>query len=173
MCTFYLKKDKIDFMKKTNAMRILDGANISYEVAEYDDDGEHVLEKGAAVRMAEKIGEDPGCVFKTIVMRTETKEICVFCQSAIAEINLKKARTIAGCKEINPVKPEELLGLTGYIRGGCTPIGMKRKFRTFIDETVILYDKVCISGGQRGVQIKIAPNDLIKITEAVVVDLVL
>lgn len=158
-------------MKKTNAMRILDSANIDYEVSEYEDDGEHILEKGAAVRMAEKIGADPATVFKTIVMRTESKEICVFCQSAVSEINLKKARQAAGCKEINPVKPEELLQLTGYIRGGCTPIGMKRKFRTFIDETVILFDKVCISGGQRGVQIKLKPDDLINVTEATVVDL--
>lgn len=160
-------------MKKTNAMRILDGAGIAYEVKEYEDDGEHELARGAAERMAEKIGEEPGCVFKTIVMRTESKEICVFCQSATEEINLKKARTVAGCKEINPVKQEELLALTGYIRGGCTPIGMKKKFRTFIDETALLYDKICISGGQRGVQIKLAPQDLITITEAVAVDLVL
>ncbi|MBO4858934.1 MAG: Cys-tRNA(Pro) deacylase [Treponema sp.] len=160
-------------MKKTNAMRILDGAGIAYEVKEYEDDGEHELARGAAERMAEKIGEEPGCVFKTIVMRTESKEICVFCQSATEEINLKKARTAAGCKEINPVKQEELLALTGYIRGGCTPIGMKKKFRTFIDETALLYDKICISGGQRGVQIKLAPQDLITITEAVAVDLVL
>ena len=160
-------------MKKTNAMRILDGAGIAYEVKEYEDDGEHELARGAAERMAEKIGEEPGCVFKTIVMRSESKEICVFCQSATEEINLKKARTAAGCKEINPVKQEELLALTGYIRGGCTPIGMKKKFRTFIDETALLYDKICISGGQRGVQIKLAPQDLITITEAVAVDLVL
>ena len=156
---------------KTNAMRILDGLKIAYEVREYDDDGEHVLEKGAAVRMAEKLGVDPITVFKTIVMRTETKEICVFCQSAVSEINLKKARQAAGCKEVNPVKPEELLGLTGYIRGGCTPIGMKRKFRTFIDETVMLCDKVCVSGGQRGVQISLKPEDLVKACDAVVCDL--
>lgn len=156
---------------KTNAMRILDGLNIPYEVNEYDDDGEHVLEKGAAGRIAEKLGVDPMTVFKTIVMRTETKEICVFCQSAASEINLKKARNAVGCKEINPVKPEELLGLTGYIRGGCTPLGMKRKFRTFIDETIGLCDVVCISGGQRGIQIKIKPDDLIRATDAVVCDL--
>ncbi len=158
-------------MKKTNAMRILDGLGISYETAEYEDDGEHELAKGAALRLSEKLGVAPETVFKTIVMRTETKEICVFCQSAESEINLKKARQAVGCKEINPVRPEELLALTGYIRGGCTPIGMKKKFRTFIDETIILHDKVCISGGQRGVQIKIAPNDLIKATEATVLDL--
>ena len=156
---------------KTNAMRILESAGIPYTSSTYDDDGEHVLEKGAALRLAEKIGVDPATVFKTIVMRTENKEISVFCQSAVSEINLKKARQAVGCKEINPVKPEELLSLTGYIRGGCSPIGMKRKFRTFIDETVILYDEICISGGQRGLQIKIKPDDLIKITEATVVDL--
>ncbi len=156
---------------KTNAMRILDGLKIPYEVSSYEDDGEHELAKGAALRLAEKIGVQPECVFKTIVMRTENKEICVFCQSAVSEINLKKARNAAGCKEISPVKPEELLGLTGYIRGGCSPLGMKRKFRTFIDETVLLCDFVCISGGQRGIQIKLKPDDLIKACDAVVCDL--
>ena len=156
---------------KTNAMRILDGLKIPYEVSTYEDDGEHELAKGAALRLAEKIGVQPECVFKTIVMRTENKEICVFCQSAVSEINLKKARNAAGCKEISPVKPEELLGLTGYIRGGCSPLGMKRKFRTFIDETVLLCDFICISGGQRGIQIKLKPDDLIKACNAVVCDL--
>ena len=156
---------------KTNAMRILDGLKIPYETSSYDDDGEHELAKGAALRLAEKIGVQPECVFKTIVMRTENKEICVFCQSAVSEINLKKARNAAGCKEISPVKPEELLGLTGYIRGGCSPLGMKRTFRTFIDETVLLCDFICISGGQRGIQIKLKPDDLIKACDAVVCDL--
>lgn len=156
---------------KTNAMRILDGLKIPYETSSYEDDGEHELAKGAALRLAEKIGVQPECVFKTIVMRTENKEICVFCQSAVSEINLKKARNAAGCKEISPVKPEELLGLTGYIRGGCSPLGMKRKFRTFIDETVLLCDFICISGGQRGIQIKLKPDDLIKACNAVVCDL--
>ena len=156
---------------KTNAMRILDGLKIPYETSSYDDDGEHELAKGAALRLAEKIGVQPECVFKTIVMRTENKEICVFCQSAVSEINLKKARNAACCKEISPVKPEELLGLTGYIRGGCSPLGMKRKFRTFIDETVLLCDFICISGGQRGIQIKLKPDDLIKACDAVVCDL--
>lgn len=160
-------------MKKTNAMRILDGMKIPYEAKEYDDDGEHVLEKGAAVRMAEKLGVSPSTVFKTIVMRTENKEICVFCQSAEHEINLKKARQAANCKEINPVKPEELLQLTGYVRGGCTPLGMKHKFRTFIDKSILNCDKVCISAGQRGIQIKIKSEDLIKATNAEVVDLIL
>ncbi|MBQ7752622.1 MAG: Cys-tRNA(Pro) deacylase [Treponema sp.] len=158
-------------MKKTNAMRILEGLKIPYEAKEYDDDGEHVLEKGAAGRMAEKLGVDPAMVFKTIVMRTESREICVFCQSALHEINLKKARQAAGCKEINPVKPEELLGLTGYIRGGCTPVGMKKLFRTFIDESILGLEKVCVSGGQRGLQIILKPEDLIKACKAQVCDL--
>lgn len=156
---------------KTNAMRILDGLKIPYEVSSYEDDGEHELAKGAALRLAQKIEVSPECVFKTIVMRTESKEICVFCQSAVSEINLKKARNAAGCKEISPVKSEDLLGLTGYIRGGCSPLGMKRKFRTFIDETVLLCDFVCISGGQRGIQIKMKPEDLIQACNAVVCDL--
>ena len=160
-------------MKKTNAMRILEGLKIPFEAKEYDDDGEHVLEKGAAGRMAEKLGVDATMVFKTIVMRTETREICVFCQSALHEINLKKARQAAGCKEINPVKPDELLGLTGYIRGGCTPIGMKKLFRTFIDKSILEQEKVCVSGGQRGLQIILKPEDLIKACKAQVCDLVL
>jgi Cys-tRNA(Pro)/Cys-tRNA(Cys) deacylase len=158
-------------MKKTNAMRILEGLKIPYEAKEYDDDGEHVLEKGAAGRMAEKLGVDASKVFKTIVMRTETREICVFCQNALHEINLKKARQAAGCKEINPVKPEELLQLTGYIRGGCTPIGMKKQFRTFIDDSILEQDVVCVSGGQRGIQIILKPEDLIKASKAQVIDL--
>jgi len=158
-------------MKKTNAMRILEGLKIPFEAKEYDDDGEHVLEKGAAGRMAEKLGVDAAMVFKTIVMRTESREICVFCQSALYEINLKKARQAAGCKEINPVKPEELLGLTGYIRGGCTPIGMKKQFRTFIDDSILEQEHVCVSGGQRGLQIILKPEDLIKACKAQVCDL--
>ena len=160
-------------IKKTNAMRILDGLKIKYEVGEYEADVDHVLEKGAAARMAEKLGVAPESVFKTIVMRTDTKEICVFCQNATHEINLKKARQAAGCKEIGPVKPEELLALTGYIRGGCTPIGMKRKFRTFIDNSVMDQEQVCVSGGVRGLQIKIAPADLVKAADAKLCDLVL
>lgn len=160
-------------MKKTNAMRILDSAHISYETASYNDDGEHELERGAAESIAAKLGIDPHTVFKTIVMRTETKELCVFCQSAVHEINLKKARAAAGAKEISPVKPDELLSLTGYIRGGCSPLGMKRQFRTFIDSKALEYEKIYISAGVRGEQIIIAPGDLVKAAKAEVCDLIL
>ena len=160
-------------MKKTNAMRILESAHIPYETASYDDDGEHELGRGAAETLAKKLDIDPQLVFKTIVMRTETKELCVFCESAIHEINLKKARTVAGAKEIEPVKPDELLQLTGYVRGGCSPLGMKRKYRTFIDRCALDCEKIYISAGVRGEQIVIKPEDLIKACDALVCDLAL
>ena len=160
-------------MKKTNAMRILDGLKIKYETLSYDDDGEHELSRGAASGIAEKLGIDPAACFKTIVMRSESKAIFVFCQSAEHEINLKKARNACGAKEINPVKPEELLSLTGYIRGGCSPLGMKKKFPTFIDESALQHEKIYVSAGMRGEQIALAPADLIKACDAESVDLIL
>ena len=160
-------------MKKTNAMRILDGLKIKYETLSYDDDGEHELSRGAATNTAAKLGINPAACFKTIVMRSESKQIFVFCQSAEHEINLKKARNACASKEINPVKPEELLALTGYIRGGCSPIGMKRKFPTFIDESAMLHEYIYVSAGMRGEQIKIAPADLAKACDAQMADLVL
>ena len=160
-------------MKKTNAMRILDGLKIKYETLSYDDDGEHELSRGAASGIAEKLGIAPAACFKTIVMRSESKAIFVFCQSAEHEINLKKARNACGAKEINPVKPEELLALTGYIRGGCSPLGMKKKYPTFIDESALKHEKIYISAGIRGKQIVISPEDLLKACNAEAVDLVL
>ena len=160
-------------MKKTNAMRILDGLKIKYETLSYEDDGEHELSRGPAENIAAKLGINPAACFKTIVMRNESKQIFVFCQSAIHEINLKKARNASASKEINPVKPEELLALTGYIRGGCSPLGMKKKFPTFIDQTALDFEKIYISAGVRGQQIVISPADLVKATDAQSVDLVL
>lgn len=160
-------------MKKTNAMRILDGLKLPYEVKEYEDNTDHELSKGAAQRTAEKLQLDLSQVYKTIVMRSDKKEIFVFCQSADNEINLKKARAAAACKEIAPVKQEELLALTGYVRGGCSPLGMKRQFTTFIDELATLQEKICVSGGQRGVQIILKPEDLAKACNATFLDLTL
>lgn len=160
-------------MKKTNAMRILEGMKIPYETLSYDDDGEHTLSRGAAAQTAEKLGIDPSAVFKTIVMRTEKKEVVVFCQSALHEINLKKARGACGAKEVSPVKPDELLALTGYVRGGCSPLGMKRTFRTFIDQSALAHEKVYVSAGLRGEQIALSPADLVRAAKAETVDLVL
>lgn len=160
-------------MKKTNAMRILDGLKIKYETLNYEDDGEHQLARGAAESTAKKLGIDPAACFKTIVMRSESRQIFVFCQSALHEINLKKARAAASAKEITPVKPEELLSLTGYIRGGCSPLGMKKKYPTFIDQTALNYEKIYISAGVRGQQLALSPQDLLKATDAQTVDLIL
>ena len=160
-------------MKKTNAMRILDNLKIPYEVREYEDNTDHEVAKGAALRTAEKLGLDLEQVYKTIVMRNEKKEIFIFCQSADSEINLKKARTVTNSKEINPIKPEELLSLTGYVRGGCSPLGMKKSYPTFIDELATLQEKICISAGIRGMQIIINPENLAKACDAKFVDLVL
>ena len=160
-------------MKKTNAMRILDGLKIKYETLSYEDDGEHELSRGAAENIAAKLGINPAACFKTIVMRNESKQIFVFCQSALHEINLKKARNASASKEITTVKPDELLALTGYIRGGCSPLGMKKKFPTFIDQTALNFEKIYISAGVRGQQIVISPADLVKATDAQTVDLVL
>ena len=172
MAFFFVYAYDVD-MKKTNAMRILDSAKINYEVASYDDDGEHELSHGAAGRTAEKLGINPEQVFKTIVMRTQSKEIVVFCQSAKSEINLKKARAACDAKELSSVKSDELLPLTGYVRGGCSPLGMKRKFRTFIDETALLHDKIYVSAGIRGTQLCLSPGDLVKAADATVCDLAL
>lgn len=160
-------------VKKTNAIRILETMKIPYEAKAYDDDGEHPLAKGAAGRTAQKLGIDPATVYKTIVMRTDTKELCVFLQSSLYEINLKKARNAADCKEISPIKPEELLSATGYVRGGCSPLGMKKKLRTFIDSTALNHEKIHISAGIRGMQLAISPEDLIKACDATVTDLIL
>ena len=149
-------------MKKTNAMRILDKLNISYEASEYDDDSEHKLEHGAAAMTAQKLGVNPEQVFKTIVFKSDSKEVLVFCQSAVSEINLKKARTVAGVKEVTPVKEQELLGLTGYIRGGCSPVGMKKQFKTVVHESAKTLDTFIVSGGQRGTQIECNPVQLVE-----------
>lgn len=160
-------------MKKTNAMRILDGLKIPYETLSYDDDGEHELSRGAAERTAATLGIDAGAVFKTIVMRTDKKETVVFCQDARHEINLKKARAACGAKEVSPVKSDELLTLTGYVRGGCSPLGMKRQFRTFIDHRALDHEKIYVSAGTRGEQIALAPTDLVRATSAQTADLAL
>ena len=158
-------------MKKTNAMRILDGLKIKYETLSYDDDGEHELSRGAATGVAEKLGIAPEACFKTIVMRSESRQIFVFCQSAGTEINLKKARNACGAKEINPVKPEELLALTGYVRGGCSPIGMKKLFPTVFDESANQISTIQVSGGRIGTQIALAPADLISLVKGKTADI--
>ena len=152
--------------KKTNAMRMLEKAGVAYEYKEYeydenDLDGHHV---------AEYLGVPYEEVFKTLVAVTDKGEYLVYCICVDDEIDLKKAARLAGEKRVEMIHVKDLLNVTGYIRGGCSPIGMKKKFRTFIDEMIELVDSVSVSGGQRGLQITMKPSDLVSFTEATVGD---
>ncbi len=152
--------------KKTNAMRMLDKAGIDYEYKEYeydenDLDGHHV---------AEYLGVPYEEVFKTLVAVNDKGEYLVYCLSVDDEVDLKKAARLAGEKRVEMIHVKDLLAVTGYIRGGCSPIGMKKKYRTYIDEMIELVDSVSVSGGQRGLQITLKPSDLISFTEATVGD---
>ena len=154
-------------IKKTNAMRMLDKAGVKYEAMEYvydenDLDGHHV---------AEFFGLPYENVFKTLVARGDSGEYMVFCLSVDDEVDLKKAARLAGEKRVEMIHVKDLLNVTGYIRGGCSPIGMKKKYKTFFDEMILLLDEVYVSAGQRGMQLKLDPQDLIDLTEAKVGEL--
>ncbi len=144
-------------MIKTNVLRLLDQAKIQYKTLEYEVDdtdlsGEHV---------ALQIGFPTEQVFKTLVAKGDKKGILVFCIPVNMELNLKKAAAAVGDKKIELIHVKDLLSLTGYIRGGCSPIGMKKKFPTFIDETAVLFDEITVSAGVRGCQVIINPEHLI------------
>lgn len=156
-------------IKKTNAMRILEKENIEFSIKEYDFDEDNI----DALHAAAGVNLPPEQVFKTIVMRNEKKEIYVFCVPATCTVNLKKVRMLTNSKEINPVKVTELLGLTGYIRGGCSPLGMKKKYQTYIDSTAILFENIAISAGIRGQQILVNAEKLASIINASIEDLTL
>ena len=147
-------------------MRILDSLGISYKVHEYEWDEEHL----DALHASKNAGLDPERVYKTIVMRNSGKQVFVFCLPAAEEISLKKARALTNSKEIDLVKTSELLSLTGYIRGGCSPLGMRRKYPTFIEEISQLEDTIYVSAGQRGFQLEVAPEDLRRASDAVFAD---
>ncbi len=153
-------------MNKTNAMRMLDAAKIDYRIFEYEVDESDL----SGVHIASQIGLPVEQVFKTIVLRGDKKGLSVFCVPAAEEIDLKKAARITGDKKIEPVHVKELLSLTGYIRGGCSPIGMKKKFPTYIDETAILFDEITVSAGVRGCQLLLKVDALAAFTEAELAD---
>ncbi len=153
---------------KTNAMRILESLSIPYRIHTYEVDEEHL----DAIHAAGSAGLELERVYKTIVMRNSSKEVFVFCLPAEFEISLKKARALTGSKEIDLIKTTELLPLTGYIRGGCSPLGMKKHYPTFISELAELEDTIFVSGGQRGIQIELRPDDLVRATDAIYADFV-
>lgn len=154
-------------MTKTNAMRLLDQAKITYKPLEYEWDEEHL----GGEHVAEQIGVPEEQVFKTLVARGDKKGILVFCIPVNAELNLKKAAQAAGDKKVEMIHVKELLGITGYIRGGCSPIGMKKKYPTFMDETAILFDEITISAGVRGCQLYLNREHLTSFIGATLCDL--
>lgn len=152
---------------KTNAIRILESKGIAHSTATYDYDEEDLN----AVSVANSIGALPEMVFKTLVARNDKNEIMVFVIPGNFELNLKKAATVARSKSVELLKVKELLPVTGYIRGGCSPIGMKKPFPTFIDETALLHEKIYVSAGVRGMQVCLSPSDLLDVTEGIFADL--
>ena len=145
---------------KTNAMRILDSLGLEYEVLEYPISDE--TNEDIALYSARVLGLAPEVVFKTIIMENSDREYFVFCLPAGFSISLKRARELTGSSSIDLLKTDKLLALTGYVRGGVSPIGMKRKFVTFVEELALLEDYVYISGGLRGVSLRLRPADLVK-----------
>ncbi|NBK25728.1 MAG: Cys-tRNA(Pro) deacylase [Spirochaetia bacterium] len=144
-------------MKKTNAMRILESMGIAYEVVSYSWDEEQL----DAVHASMMAGLSPQQVYKTIVMQDSDNQVFVFCLPAEFSVSLKKARELTQSKDLELIKLDTLQSITGYIRGGCSPLGMKRHFPTFIEEVAQLEPYIFVSAGQRGLQVKIRPDDLV------------
>jgi Cys-tRNA(Pro)/Cys-tRNA(Cys) deacylase len=153
-------------MKKTNAARLLDTQSIDYELAEYEVNESDL----SAVSLAKKIGQDVEQIFKTLVLRGDKAGVFICVVPGDTEVDLKKAAKVSGNKNCTMVHQKELLGLTGYIRGGCSPLGMKKPYPIYIHETCQLFNQIYISAGQRGLQLKLNPEDLIRMTDAVVCD---
>ena len=154
-------------IEKTNAARLLDRAGIEYELVPYVVDEEHL----DAVHVAEQLGEDVRQVFKTLVLRGDRNGVLVCVIPGDREVDLKAAARVSGNKSVAMIHLRELLETTGYIRGGCSPIGMKKKYPTFIDETCILFDEIAVSAGIRGEQVILSPEDLARFTEATEADI--
>lgn len=150
-------------LKKTNAARFLDTLKLPYAMTSYEVDEEDL----SATHAAASLGVDPACVFKTLVARDESKRIVVACIPAAEEIDLKALAKVAKAKRCELVAVKELLGLTGYIRGGCSPLAMKKHFPTFIDASALHHEKIYVSAGLRGVQLHLEPLVLIEATHAV------
>lgn len=159
-----MSSNKID---KTNAARLLDRAHIEYALIPYAVDEEHL----AATHVAEQLHEDIACVFKTLVLKGDRTGFFVCVVPGNYEVDLKSAARVSANKKCDLIPMKELLPTTGYIRGGCSPIGMKKLLPTFIHSSVVEQSQIYISAGVRGVQIRIAPRDLIDFVRATVADI--
>lgn len=158
-----------DAVAKTNAMRELERAGIAYEARSYkleDETGSHLGERSAAV-----LGLDPDATFKTLVCSGRPGSYAVFCIPVAAELDLKKAARAAGEKSLSMLPVKELLGVTGYVRGGCSPVGMRKAYPTFIDETAQLFDRIGVSGGRVGLTLVLSPEELAGFAHAAFCDL--
>jgi Cys-tRNA(Pro)/Cys-tRNA(Cys) deacylase len=145
---------------KTNAVRLLESRGVTFGLASYPVDASAL----DAVTAAAKLGVEPERVFKTLVTRGDRGDVFVFCIPGPSELDLKKAARAIGGKKVEMVRAGELLELTGYVRGGCSPIGMKRPYPLIVDESVQLFDTVCVSAGVRGLQLVIGPEALLAVT---------
>lgn len=141
---------------KTNAMRILDSNNVSYQERVLD-----IKEALDGVTCANMLGVDLESTFKTLVTVSKSKNYYVFVVPVAEKLSLKKAASAVGEKDLSMLPQKELLGLTGYVHGGCSPIGMKKVFKTVIDETAVLFDKIIFSGGKIGYFIEVNPQDIV------------
>jgi Cys-tRNA(Pro)/Cys-tRNA(Cys) deacylase len=157
----------VALLGKTNAMRILDAAKISYEACYYEVDESDL--SGQAV--SQKTGVAQEMMFKTLVLRGERQGIIVCCIPVCEEIDLKRLAVASKDKKVEMVAQKEVLPLTGYIRGGVSPVGMKKKYPMYMDESVLLFDKIAISGGTRGCQLLLDPNSIISLLDINLFDL--
>lgn len=155
-------------MAKTNAARLLDKQKIDYELVSYMVDETDL----SAVHVAQQLGQNCKQVFKTLVLRGDKTGFFVAVIPGDEELDLKLAAKASGNKSVTMIAVKEILNITGYIRGGCSPIGMKKHFPTYIHSTCLEFEHIYVSAGVRGTQIKIAPNDLIQIAHLQVVDLI-
>lgn len=151
----------VKHLSKTNALRILDSLGVPYEATEFETDG-----AVSGVEAASRIGADESRVYKTLVTVGKSGAHYVFVIPVAEELDLKKAAAAAGEKNVSMLLSKLLLPLTGYVHGGCSPVGMKKQFPTFIDESAVLLESIFVSGGRIGLQIKISPDDLAGAVEA-------
>lgn len=154
-------------IEKTNAARQLDRAGIQYELIPYEFDENDL----AASHVAESLGQNIECVFKTLVLHGDRSGHVVCVVPGNTEVDLKALAKVSGNKKVEMIAMKDLLGVTGYIRGGCSPIGMKKKFPTYFHRTATDFDLIYVSAGIRGLQIEAAPADLIRFTDADIADI--
>ena len=155
------EREGLMMAEKTNAMRILEREGVCHRVHIYSP------ENGIdGVSVARSLGEDPQAVFKTLVTQGKSRAFYVFVIPVCATLSLKRAAQACGEKSVEMIPQKILLPTTGYIHGGCSPIGMKKAFPTFVDETAQLFDAICVSGGKIGLQVELPPDDLCRLTGA-------